>query len=337
MIGAHKYSWFLPKAYSWLSKLIAPDKLKEIEAAKDLKGFLNALKGTRLSAYVLYTPSPLVIDVSIRKFYKNEIKTLLSIVPEQDVIYLKNSLLPTFVRELFFILTNYPQRDVKWLQAYKDSFITIDPSVVEKLISSPPPPAFQTMRALEEVLNLIEDIHYKSFMMEDEIHKTEQNDIPAIESYYYLKALNRVIEGLPRNAYAVDPKEVVCPYVDLEAIRTISFYLVNRGSFPEYILKLCPIGCYGFELADLSFSEKKVKELYLKLSEHYKVTLDINKEIYEIDKELGKKLKEKVQKYSRKAFASYPFSVSVPLGLLYLLLGEKDFLLSTLSKLVFVS
>jgi len=334
MIRAYSYSWFLPKAYSWLTRLLSQDKVKEIESANDLKSYINSLRGTRLSGHIPFTSDPRIIDLSIRSFYKKEINTLLSLVPESDAYYIKVSLLPIFVKELFHIYRVYLNRCYQALEFYKNAFLTISPSAVEELCSRKATLKASSTKELMMLAQLIDDPVYRNFLLGKADLIEENIDLATAEVFYYFMALNTVVEKMPDSPFSPSPREIVCPYIDLNLLRTASSYVLARGGFPEFFEKLGRTGCYGLELLGLTPDEKALVNIYVKVLDYYGFVVEGQKSIFELDHEAGLKMSEKVMKASRKAFASYPFSLSVPLALLHLLLGEKDFLLSQLSRII---
>jgi hypothetical protein len=334
MIRAYSYPWFLPKAYSWLTKLLSQDKVKEIESAHDLKSYINSLRGTRLSGHIPFTSNPRIIDLSIRSFYKKEINALLSLVPGKDAYYIKVSLLPIFVKELFHIYRTYLNKCYQVHELYKNAFLTISPSAVEKLCSHRATLKASSTKELMMLAQLIDDPLYRNFLLGKADLIEENIDSATAEVFYYFIALNTVAEKMPDSPFSPSPREIVCPYVDLNLLRTASSYILARGGFPGFFEKLGRTGCYGLELLDLAPDEKTLVNIYVKVLDYYGCVAEGQKSIFELDHEAGLKMSERVIKASRKAFASYPFSPSVPLALLHLLLGEKDFLLSQLSRII---
>ena len=138
---------------------------------------------------------------------------------------------------------------------------------------------------------------------------------------------------MPKSSFSLSPHEIVCPSIDLSLLRTAFSYVLAKGGFPELFGK-GRVGCFGVDLLSLVPDEKYLFNLYVKVMDYYDIVIEGQKSLFELDREAGQRLHEKVIKASRKAFATYPFSPSIPLALLYLLLGEKDFLLSQLSRII---
>lgn len=336
MMKVSDYAWFLPKAYGWLQRLISVEKMKEIESTYDLKSYLNSLKGTRLASSLPFTADPIIIELTIRKFYKKEINDLFMLIPRKIVKSLEIYMLPVFVREFFSVIRHIEKQDRDWLEIFKDSFITINSCIIKEALSWSVTKRIDSKKIVTDLLHLIDNQTYLDFLKDIESTTNSNLDTGILETYYFLKSLNNIRDNLSSNSFGIDIRRITCPYIDLEATRTIAFYFLTKKEFPKLILSLGPIGCMKLLLSTIT-SDKDLEKVYMKLANSYKFTIETQRNLYELDREIGFKLRQEIIKSSRKAFANYPFTISIPIALASLLLQEKNILLSNLSRIVFVS
>jgi len=331
-----KYSWFLPKAYSWLGRLIPPDKLADAESAQDLKGFLDALRETRLAQHIPLTADPFVIELSLRRFYKREIRTLIGLLPPDAGEAVRLAMLPTFVTEAFEVLRSLRRDETGSVTMRKEAFFTLPERAVDGAVSMGASGKTYS-EFIRSFSSLVGEEPYSSFLLKELEAVEGRADLPEAEAYMYLRALGRVRDGLRREGLGLDVRAITCPYVDLESLRTLALYLLARRSAPEIFREAGAIGCAGFERDLAGDPERAVAGMYLRASKAYKLPVpDFKKPLHEVDQEIARQLLERMESSCRKAFRTYPFSISIPVGLLFLLLEEHRALQRGLSKAVYL-
>lgn len=343
ILRVYNYSKFLPKAFLWTTRLLSIEKRKEIESASDLPSFLSVMRTTRVAGYIPMTADPFIIEISIKKFYKNEINNLFSMLPEGDVKTLRKTLLHEYIREIFYTYRHIVRGEKHILDLARDAMLTLSPSYIDSAIEIYEKNRLNQVEFLKKLIEGTEDKEYRKRLTK-EIRLLESiNDVSIFEMYIYAKSLHMMKNLFRRSMFSVDPNQILCPYIDLEIARSFSVLILGLEKIPPIFRECPPLGCFGLEISSIEVEKKDLSQLiteilkiYNKLASFYDIQLDQGKSINELDIEVGDIFRSIMLKYAHKTFVTYPFTLSLPLSLLVLLLEEKNFLLRNLSRVVFV-
>lgn len=339
----YSYSKFLPKLYLWTTKLIGTEKRKEIESTADLPHYLSVIRTTRVSSYIPMTADPFIIEISIKKFYKDEINTLLSMLPKGDIKQMRRLLFHEYIKELFYIFRYITRRDISALRLIYEAMLTISPSFIDEALSLYDKHTPQSVDYLKMLIEKVENKEYRESLGKEIGVLESINDIALFEVYMYLRALDKTKEMFVKSRFSVNPNKILCPYIDLEIARSASLLILATESLPSEFKSLPALGCFGLDLSSLEMEGRKAEQLrqkifevYEKIASFYEISIEQPKSINELDIMLGDALRSIMLKYAQKTFVTYPFTLSLPLSLFVLLFEERNFLLRNLSRVVFI-
>lgn len=324
------YAWFLPKAYAWLGRLIDTETLREIAKAEDIEALANAVKKTRLSGAVQPVKDVRAVGRAIRRFYKQEVSELLSMVPESFRRHLERTLLHVAVTEAFSAAKNWI-RGSRELTQEAEVAITLPREFFERL-SRATTRNIDTLKAVLQEFARNRDKGWAGFILRG-LKEAQGEPLSVIEPYLYLKALEEALISLSeaRRGYSIDTSLIVCPYFDLEGARTLALVLHSLGGLPRLFQGLKRVGCV--DIVPEERGKDLVVSVYNVLAKRYKVPIAGAEDLVSLDLRLGEALRNRMAYYARKAFSTYPFSVNVPLSLLLLLLDERARFLRALARI----
>jgi vacuolar-type H+-ATPase subunit C/Vma6 len=326
-VGVKEYAAPAPHIYAMKTKLLSPEKLRELASANSFSDFVSLLRETRYSALGL-SLDPDQLAAAIIEENRDRINYLKKISPPKSLCIIE--ILEDWSDQKNFLQTLYSlSANKKHLKPQG----SLSKKLIEKIemgLVSPDLSPQSLKRILEAVLdNRTRKIWY-NFL--DYYEETRTLDV------FYIAGLKDMIERTrfclrkmgKRDRFEIE--DLLCPLIDYEiSLYTLNAFRRRMRNKSEKLLQDLK-GCRVDGRAVSSATEETIATIiYDRLYQAYELEKERAAGVEELDQQARIKIKRILRKRSERILSSYPFKPSLFLSMYLLLTLEKEDLMSIIS------